>query len=158
MNLPSLQLLVSQYLLRSTYEKPHRAINVLYVMFSAFGINCENQDLIWLKWHKFPSIINIINSKMNRIVGGKLVRPAISCRVCVWPATWERVPISGLQSALVSFYFEKTRNLRRKVIQETSEINHKTFFIAKDLHWAAIRLLSRAVHRQSSYLKKQTKN
>jgi len=33
---------------------------------------------------------------MNGIVGGKLVRPAISCRVCVWPATRERLPTAAL--------------------------------------------------------------
>jgi len=33
---------------------------------------------------------------MNGIVGGKLVRPAIPCRVCYWPATGERLPTPNL--------------------------------------------------------------
>jgi len=64
MNLPSLQLLVWH-----TYEKPHWAINVLYVAFWAFIMNCENLELIWLKFPKFPSFIN---NTGNVIVGGKL--------------------------------------------------------------------------------------
>jgi len=40
MNLPSLQLLVLH-----TYEKPHCAINVLYVAFWAFVVKYENQEL-----------------------------------------------------------------------------------------------------------------
>jgi len=42
--------------------------------------------------HKFPSFNTILNSKGNRIVGGKLVRPTISCRNCIWHATRERLP------------------------------------------------------------------
>jgi len=33
---------------------------------------------------------------MNGIVGEKLVRPAIPCRVCFWPATRERLPTPAL--------------------------------------------------------------
>jgi len=56
-------------------------------MFWALVVNCENQELISLEFNKFPSIINIMYSKMNGISVGKLVRPVISCRVCFWPAT-----------------------------------------------------------------------
>jgi len=38
----------------------------------------ENQELISLKLHKFPSFISIINSQRNRFVGGKLVG------LCAW--------------------------------------------------------------------------
>ena len=89
-NLPSLQLHVLQYLSRSTCKKPHCAIYVLF--FWDFVMNCEKRELIWLKWHKFPTIFNIINSKMNGIVGGKLVWPSIPCRVSFWTATRERLP------------------------------------------------------------------
>jgi len=41
MNLPSLQ-----HLVLHTYEKPHCAINVLYVAFLAFVVKYENQELI----------------------------------------------------------------------------------------------------------------
>jgi len=79
-----------EYLLRGTiYEKPHGTINVLYVAFWAFVMNCENQELIWLKFHKCA---RFNNSKGHGIVGGKLVQPAIPCRVCFWPATRERLP------------------------------------------------------------------
>ena len=64
-----------------TYEKPHWTINVLYVVFPTFVTNSENQELIWLKLHKLPSISNFINSEGNGIVGRKLVRPARPCRV-----------------------------------------------------------------------------
>ena len=83
MNLPSLQLLVLH-----TYEKPHCAINVLYVAFWAFVVKYENQELIWLKFHKLP---RCSNSKGNRIVRGKLVRFAIPCGVCFWVVTRERL-------------------------------------------------------------------
>jgi len=53
-----------------------------------------------MQFHKYPSFINIINSKMNGIIGEKLVRPAIPCRVCVWPATRERLPIPELKSCM----------------------------------------------------------
>jgi len=48
-------------------------------------MNSENQELIRLKFHKFPSFNDIINKKGKGIVGGKLVRPAILCRVCFCP-------------------------------------------------------------------------
>jgi len=34
------------YLWGTTYEKLYCAINVLYVVFTAFVMNCENQELI----------------------------------------------------------------------------------------------------------------
>jgi len=46
--------------------------------------------------HKFPSFNDIINSKGNRNLGGKLVRPAIPCRVRFWPVTGEMLPTPGL--------------------------------------------------------------
>jgi len=72
------------------------AINVLYVVFWAFVMNYENQELIWLHFHKFRSFNDIINSQWNGLVGDKSVRPAIPCRVCFWPATRERLPTPGL--------------------------------------------------------------
>jgi len=65
--------------------------------------NRTAQELICLKLHKFP---RFNNSKENGIVGGKLVRPAIPCRVCIWPGTRERLPtlvLNSLQHALVRF-------------------------------------------------------
>jgi len=35
------------------------------------------------------------------MVGGKLVRPVIPCRVCFWPVTRERLPTPGLESNVV---------------------------------------------------------
>jgi len=52
-------------LLLHNYEKLHCAVNVLYDIFWAFVMNCENQELIWLK---FSSFINIVYSKMNKLV------------------------------------------------------------------------------------------
>ena len=88
MNLPSLQHLVFH-----TYEKPHSALNVLYVPFWVLVVKYENQRLIWLIFHKSPGFNN---SKGNGIIGGKLVRPAIHCGVCFMPATRERLPIPVL--------------------------------------------------------------
>ena len=85
------------YLWRDTYEKPHCVINVLYIAFWAFVMNCENQELIWLKFPKFPSFINSINSKGNIIVDGKLVRSAIPGRVCFWHATRETLQTPDLK-------------------------------------------------------------
>ena len=76
-----------EYLQGTTYEKPHCAINVLYVVFCAFVINCANQEWISLKLHKFPSFTEILNSKESGIAGEKLVRPARASRVSFWPAT-----------------------------------------------------------------------
>jgi len=61
MNPPSLQ-----HLVLHTYEKPHCAINVPYVAFWTLVVKCENQELIWLKFHKSP---RFNNSKGNGIVG-----------------------------------------------------------------------------------------
>ena len=58
-------------------------------------MNCENQALIILKFHKL-AFNDIINCKRNGIVGGKLIRPAIPCRVCFWPPTMERLPTPDL--------------------------------------------------------------
>jgi len=71
----------------------HCAVNVLYEAFWAFVTNCENQKLIWLKFHKFPTFNN---SNGNGIVAGNLLLPAIPCRVCFWPATGERLPAPDL--------------------------------------------------------------
>jgi len=45
-------------------------MNVLHVVFWAFAMNCENQELVLFKFHKFPSFVNIINSEWNKIVDG----------------------------------------------------------------------------------------
>ena len=45
--------------------------------------------------HEFPRF-NSMNSKGNGIGGGKLVPPAIHCRVRLWPATKERFPTPAL--------------------------------------------------------------
>jgi len=47
-------------------------VNVLYVVFwvLAMVMNFEDQKLILSQFHKFPSFINIINSKGNGTVGG----------------------------------------------------------------------------------------
>ena len=54
-------------------------------VFGVFHVNCESQDEIWLKFHKFQSF-NIVNSKGNGIFG-KLIRPAIPCRIYFCSAT-----------------------------------------------------------------------
>ena len=81
------------YLWGNTYEKQHCVINVMYVTLWAFVMNCENQELIWLK---FPRFIHSINGKGNVIICGNLARPALPCRVCFWPATRERFPTPDL--------------------------------------------------------------
>jgi len=62
MNLPSLQLLALH-----TYEelilRNRSVIKVLYVVFWAFVMNCENQTLILLKFHKLVSFNEIINCR-----------------------------------------------------------------------------------------------
>jgi len=70
-----------------------RTVLQIYSM-KHFGLplQTENQELIWLKFYKFP---RFNNSKGNGIVGRKLVRPVIPCRVWIWPATGERLPIPG---------------------------------------------------------------
>jgi len=78
-NLPSLQ-----HLSLNTYEsplmKPHCAINVLNVTFWSFVMNSENQELITDQNSIILKFNNIIHSKGNAIVGGKLVLPATPCR------------------------------------------------------------------------------
>jgi len=66
--------------MRGYYETPSCAVNVLYVVFWALVMNFENQELVQLKFQKFPSFINIINTKGNGIVGGKSVRPSIRAK------------------------------------------------------------------------------
>jgi len=73
-------------------EKPHCTVNILYVVFCGFVINCENQEWISLKFHKFPRFTDILNSEKNGIVGGKLVWPGKACRVSFWPSAQERLP------------------------------------------------------------------
>ena len=80
-------------------------MNVLYVAFCAFVTNCKNHELIWLKFHEFP---RFSNSKGNGNVDGTLVRPAVPCRVCFWPATGERLPTPAVKercSASVQMLF-----------------------------------------------------
>jgi len=67
-----------------------------------FHFLCEHREFIWLYFHKFPSFNNIINSKGSRIVGEKLVRRAIPCRLCFWPAVRERLPTPALNSPVYS--------------------------------------------------------
>jgi len=78
MNLPSLP-----YLLLKTYEE-------------LLMKNRTAQELIWLKVHKFP---RFNSSKGNGIVGGKLARPAVRCRVCIWPGTRERLPTPDVSAS-----------------------------------------------------------
>jgi len=52
----------------------------------------------------------MINSKGNAIVNGKLVQPAIFCRVSVWPATQERL----LTPALNCISIQKFGNFWKK--------------------------------------------
>jgi len=95
MNLPSLQHLISYCILMRNY---FRNLTWLYYKCTvccicAFVMNCENQELILLKFRSFN---NILNSKGNGIVSGKLVQPIRHCRVCVWPTTRERLPTPEL--------------------------------------------------------------
>jgi len=83
MNLPSMQLLALHTYEELNFEKPHYVINALYAVFWAFVMNCENLLLILLNFHKLASFDDIINCKENGIVGRKLVRSAIPCRVFV---------------------------------------------------------------------------
>ena len=64
----------------------------------SFRFELRKSGVNLIKFPKFPSFNNIINSKRNGIVGGKLVGPAIPCRVCFWPATRERLPAAGLDN------------------------------------------------------------
>jgi len=84
------------YLWGSTYEKRMYAIIDLCVLFWACVMNCENQKFNWLKFHKIPSFITIINTKGKGIVGGKVVWPDLPCRVPFWPATRQRLATPGL--------------------------------------------------------------
>ena len=81
---------IGEDLRRRRTGQTHEHIN-LWV----FVVKYEDQELIWLKFHKFP---RFNNSKGNRIVGGKLVRPAIHCRVCFWLAARVRLPTPVLKA------------------------------------------------------------
>ena len=48
-------------------------------------------ELLTSRVNLVESFINTINSKMNKIVGVKLLRPTIPCRVCFWPVTWTKL-------------------------------------------------------------------
>jgi len=63
--------------MRGHYVKPSCTANVLHVVFWTLVMNFEIQELIQLKFQKYPSFINITKRKGNGIVGGKLVRPSI---------------------------------------------------------------------------------
>jgi len=65
-----------------------------------FDMDCKNHEFIWLKVFDFPFFINTMNSKINKISGGKPVRPAIPCRVCFWPATKERLQTLDLKQSM----------------------------------------------------------
>ena len=69
--------------MRGHYEKPSCAANVLHVVFWTLVMNFEIQELIQLKFQKYPSFINITNSKGNGIAGGKSVRPSIPAEFVV---------------------------------------------------------------------------
>jgi len=89
-------------------EKPHCAMNALHVVVWAFVMNCENQAIILLIFHKLAICNDIMNSKQNRIVGGNLVLRAIPCRVCFWPATTERLPTPALYCSFfysINYFF-----------------------------------------------------
>jgi len=104
MNLP--------YLWGITYEKPHCTINVLYVVFCAFVMNCENQELIWFKFHNCN---NISNSEGNGIVDGKPVGPVRLCIVCFSPATGERLPTPVVEKSVAvrgPWYLTQQRNIK----------------------------------------------
>ena len=63
---------------------------------------------------KIPSIPKIWQQRRNGIVGGKLVRAAIPCRACFWPATRERLPTLALCPPLcrkydaIPFFYDAT--------------------------------------------------
>jgi len=101
-----------------------RTVLQMYSM-KHFGLplQTENQELIWLKFHKFP---RFNNSKGNGIVGGKLVRPAIPCRVWFWPATGERLPIPGLEvwSWSRDFPFFESQSRRFEVLSRSRSQVH----------------------------------
>ena len=75
--------------------KPSRGDGLTVCCILRFFMNCENRKLIDYN-SIIPKFNNIINSVGNGIVGGKLVRPAIPCRTCFWPATRERLPTTAL--------------------------------------------------------------
>jgi len=50
----------------------------------------------------FSKFNNITNSEGNGIVGGKLVRPARPCRVCLWPATKDRLSTPVLVTLIIA--------------------------------------------------------
>jgi len=124
------------YLLRNTYGKPHCAINVLNVILWAFVMNCENLEFIWLKFYKFPSIIDIINSKGNEITGGKLVRPAISCSL-FWPATRERLSAPALKLENERFDRCSTQSIPLWEVKALAGVSwkHSTILRSKTWRW-----------------------
>jgi len=82
-------------------------------------MNCENQECILLKFHKFSSFNDIINSKENGIVGGNLIRLAIPCRVCFWSAARERLPTCG-----VSYQSRRLTGIQQRLIGTELHINN----------------------------------
>jgi len=99
-NLPSLQLLVLhnyeelECLWETALCYKCTACHIL-----GFCYELWKSEVNLIKFHKLPqSFINIINSKINRIVGGKSVWLAIPCRVWFWPVARERLPIPALES------------------------------------------------------------
>ena len=79
----------------TSYENPHCATPVLYFVFWLWTVKIRS--LIWLIFHKLPTFNNIINSKKNGIVGGKLVRRVTPFRFCFWLVTQERLPTPALK-------------------------------------------------------------
>ena len=63
--------------------------------FWVFVVKYENQEVIWLKFHKSP---RFNNSKGSRIVGGKLVPPAIHCWDCFCFEVRVRLPTPVLKA------------------------------------------------------------
>ena len=112
----------------TTYEKLHWAIDVLNGVFWSFVMNSEDQELIWLKFYKFPNFINIIISRECGIIGGKLVGPAIPCTVCFWLASKERLPTPVLNERQI-FYNLITAAKIRVCFPTQLGLNKKTLLL-----------------------------
>jgi len=99
---------------------------------------CENQELIWFKFHSFN---NHLNSEGNGIVGGKLVRPVKLFRVCFRPATRERLPTPVLGNLLNSLspiktpWKEQHNVLLLQALTETEQDISTKFTYAVCTYW-----------------------
>jgi len=66
-----------------------------------------------------------MNSKENKIFGGKLVRPAIPCSACFWPAT-KKLPTPGVNNATLPAVQTMLHQLQCKYCYTNYSVNIAT--------------------------------